>query len=255
MKKLKSRLAGNEQIGNDVSTKSTAGTGEDREESTDSSPSENGATIGPLASADGDGTQAPSKPPATPAVDDVAPDPFDPASLRLGQDFGASLGVKKVVTVVPCRKPHNQEFVRVRPGEDYRIETAVFEDKINRESFLVDRGLWSELAGIICQVCLFTAVSRQANVFLWQVKLPGADGRSNAWNDSALSAARLAETRWVRVSSNMPAGMYDVFEAASGLSEPEWPDLTFTELLRISFRDRFIRDINHPLLRALRGEQ
>lgn len=182
-------------------------------------------------------------------------DPFDPASLRLGQDFGASLGVKKVITVVPCRKPNNQEFVRVRPGEDWRIETAVFEDKINRESYLVERGLWNELIGNIYPVCLFTAVSRQGNVFLWQVKLPGADGRTNAWYDSALSAARLAETRWVRVSSNMPAGMYDVFEAASGLSEPEWPDLKLKELLRISFRDRRISDINHPLLRALRGEQ
>jgi hypothetical protein len=42
------------------------------------------------------------------------PDPFNPAALRLPQDFTASIGVKKVLTSIPCRKPHKQEFVLVR---------------------------------------------------------------------------------------------------------------------------------------------
>ena len=41
-----------------------------------------------------------------------ASDPFDPAALRLSQDFASSIGVKKVLTVVPCRKPNRHEFVR-----------------------------------------------------------------------------------------------------------------------------------------------
>jgi hypothetical protein len=70
----------------------------------------------------------------------LPPDPFDPASLRLGQDFVSSIGVKKVLTVVRCRKPSRQEFVRVRPGVEWRLETAVYEDKVQRETYLVDRG-------------------------------------------------------------------------------------------------------------------
>ena len=54
-----------------------------------------------------------------------APDPFDPESLRLSQDFASSIGVKRAVTVVPCRKPHRQEFVRVRPGEEWRLEPGL----------------------------------------------------------------------------------------------------------------------------------
>jgi len=186
-------------------------------------------------------------------ADDAAPDPFDPASLRLGQDFASSIGVKKVLTTVPCRKPNRHEFVRVRPGEDWRLETGVFEDKVNRETYLVQRDLWSELTGEVFPVCLFLAVNRQGDVFLWPAKLPGADGRSNTWNDSALAAARLAEDRWARVAANMGAGMYDTFEAAGELSEPEWPELSFAEILKLCFGQRFITTIDHPAIRALRG--
>jgi len=186
-------------------------------------------------------------------VSDPAPDPFDPAALRLSQDFASSIGVKKVLTTVPCRKPNRHEFVRVRPGEDWRLETGVFEDKVNREVYLVQRDLWAELAGEVYPVCLFLAVNRQGDVFLWPAKLPGSDGRSNSWNESALAAARLAESKWVRVAANMGAGMYDTFEAAGELSEPTWPDLSFPEVLKRCFKDRFIQSVDHPAIRALRG--
>ena len=182
-----------------------------------------------------------------------APDPFDPASLRLGQDFASSIGVKKVLTVVQCRRPIRQEFVRIRSGEDWRLETGMFEDKLNREFFLVQPHLWAELSGEVFPACLFLAVNRQGDAFLWPVKLPGIDGRSNSWNDSALAAARLAETKWIRVAANMPGGMYDVFEAADELSEPTWPELSLTEILRLCFKDRFITSLDHPAVRALRG--
>lgn len=183
----------------------------------------------------------------------MGPDPFDPASLRLGQDFASSIGVKKVLTVVPCRKPNRQEFLRVRPGEDWRLETGMFEDRLNRDFYLVQRQLWAELSGEVFPVCLFLATNRQNDIFLWPVRLPGMDGRSNPWNESALAAARLAESRWVRVAANMGGGMYDAFEAAEELSKPEWPGLAFSEILKLAFKDRFITTVDHPVVRALRG--
>ncbi len=183
-----------------------------------------------------------------------APNPFDPASLRLSQDYIGTVGVRKVLTTVPCRKPNRHEFVRVRPGEEWRIETAAFEDKVSRDVYLVERTLWGELAGEVYPVCLFLTVNRQSDVSLWPVKLPASDGKSNAWNESALAAARLAESKWVRVAANMGAGLYDVFEAAGELTDPTWPELAFPEVLRLCFRDRFIQSLDHPAIRALRGE-
>jgi hypothetical protein len=187
-------------------------------------------------------------------VPTAAPDPFDLESLRLGQNFGASVGVKKVLTVVPVRKPNRHEFVRVRSGEQWRLQTAVFEDRIGRELYLVDRSLWDELAGEIYGVWLFLAINRQGDVFLWPVKLPASDGRSSAWNDSALAAASMAEKRWMRMGANMAAGMYDIYEAADELADPSWPTLSFAELLRLAFANHRIASAGHPVLRALRGE-
>jgi hypothetical protein len=181
------------------------------------------------------------------------PDPFDPTALRLPQDFASGIGVKKVLTTVPCRRPHRHEFVRVRPGEDWRLETGVFEDKINQEIYLVGHALWSALAGEISPVCLFLTVNRQGDVSFWPVKLPGADGRGSPWNESALAAAKLAETRWIRLAANMGAGLYDTFEAAGELPEPTWPELTFPELLKLCFGQRFIQSADHPCVRAFRG--
>ena len=40
------------------------------------------------------------------------PDPFNPAALRLDQSFADTVGVKKLLTTVPVRKPNRQDFVR-----------------------------------------------------------------------------------------------------------------------------------------------
>jgi hypothetical protein len=40
------------------------------------------------------------------------PDPFDPSSLHLGSDYGKDLGVRKVITTIPCRKSRTASIVR-----------------------------------------------------------------------------------------------------------------------------------------------
>ena len=78
---------------------------------------------------------------------DTAPDPFDPASLRLNGDAAAGLGVKRALLSVPVRKPDKSWFVRVHPDAGYTLETAVVELKEDRETYLVAQPLWPDLAG------------------------------------------------------------------------------------------------------------
>ena len=61
-------------------------------------------------------------------------DPFDLASLRLSQDFASAVGVKKLVTTIPVKKPSKEWFVRTHPDPDYRLQTAVLELKEDRET-------------------------------------------------------------------------------------------------------------------------
>lgn len=182
------------------------------------------------------------------------PDPFDPAALRLGADYAAGIGVKKVHSTIPVRKPGKQEWFRVRSGEEWRIQTALFELEGERETYLVGRSLWSELSGEIHPALLVLCANRAGDPFLWRLKLPGPDGRPNVWHESALRIAQAAEAGWVRMAANMVAGYYEHFEPAAPLPDPEWPALPFVEILRTAFRDRRIDSLDHPVVRQLRGQ-
>ena len=180
--------------------------------------------------------------------------PFDPANLRLSQNFGASAGVKKLTTTIPVRKPGKQDYVRVHPDPAYRIETAVLEIKEEQETFLVAQELWDELPGELTPKVLFTTINRQQVTSLWPIRLPGDDGRIDTWNGSAMEAATFAQKQWVRICSNKSLGAYDVFQATGEIPEPEWPELTLGQILEIAFKGRYIKEFDHPALKRLRGE-
>jgi hypothetical protein len=182
---------------------------------------------------------------------------FDLDRLRLSQDFAATGGVKKALLTVPVRKPNRQDFIRVRPdepGQEWHLETAVLEVKDERETYLIDPVLWPELPGEIVPKVLYLTINRQSVVTLWPINLPGQDGRLDEWSRSALEAAEIGKKRWIRVVANMSLGAYEVYEATGSLPEPEWPDTTFKKTIEIAFRDRFIRDLDHPVIRRLKGE-
>lgn len=183
------------------------------------------------------------------------PNPFDPASLRLGSDFAASLGVRKIISTVPVRKPGKSEWFRVRPGEDWRLMTAVLEveNGIDRATYLVHPSLWTELQGETVPALVLTCVNRASDLFLWRIKLPGPDGRSNTWTESAIRIAQAAEANWCRMVADTANGHYTHFEPTATLPDPVWPDLSLEQILTVAFRDRFIQSADHPVLRQLRG--
>lgn len=180
--------------------------------------------------------------------------PFDPSKLRLSQNFAETVGVKKALITVPVRKPNKQEFVRVHPSDEYHLETAVLELKEERETYLVAPELWPELPSELTPKVLFTTMNRQKVLTLWPVRLPGDDGRLDDWNASALEAADMARERWVRVVANMSLGAYEVFEASGDLPDPGWPEMAFSEILKVAFKGHYITEIDHPVIRRLRGE-
>jgi hypothetical protein len=78
------------------------------------------------------------------------------------------------------------------------------------ETYIVDLGAVPELQGECFLANLFTAISRTGVLFLWPVKIPGADCKTNDWHVSAAVAAQCAMKNWVRVKSNMSLGAYCV---------------------------------------------
>ena len=194
-------------------------------------------------------------PPMTDSIKANSANPFDNLSaLRLDQSYADTVGVKRLLTTVPVRKPNRQEFVRVHPDPAYRLTpAAIIEVKEDREVYLVMPDMATNLPGEFSTATLLTTINRQGTLHIWPVKLPNPEGRQNEWHRSAAEAAERAMKKWVRVTSSMSLGAYEIFEASGDLPEPVWPDYAFEEILKIAFRDRIVDRADHPLVQRLLG--
>jgi hypothetical protein len=108
----------------------------------------------------------------------TAPDPFNPAALRLDPSYAETIGVRKQLITVPVRKPNGHEFVRVHPDLDYRLSpAAIIELKEEREVYLLTPAIANALADEFRPAILYLTTNRQKVLFLWPVKLPGLGGK------------------------------------------------------------------------------
>jgi hypothetical protein len=183
----------------------------------------------------------------------VAKADLDLEGLRLSQNFGLAAKVKKVVAVVPIRKPSPQEFFRVHPGSDHRALVAMIELKDDRAIYVVKPELVADIVREVTVRLLVLAINTAGVVFLWPLRQPREDGRFDDWGSSAIAAAENAEQQWTRMTST--TGSYQVEVAQGNLAEPKWPDLTFAETVKIAFKGKVIDSLDHPVLRRLRGEE
>jgi hypothetical protein len=194
---------------------------------------------------------APAETPA-PARPETPPNVYDLSVLALTQDFTELAGVTKLLRV-PIRKPKQQDFVRTHPDPAYRSDLLCLRLEDDDETYLVHPRLGLELANETKRFTVYTAINRQGTVFLWPVPLPLPDGRSYLWWQTAREAAELATTKWVRLQSNLSLGAYDIHAAGSELSEPQWPQVTFQELINVGFNNKLITQLDHPVIQRLRG--
>lgn len=180
----------------------------------------------------------------------------DVARIRVDATMSDGPSVAKVLAKVPVQKPDKAWFVRTHPdAENYSLDALLLELKQENELYLVLPKLRDSLLNERCVsvMRLRLAVNRQGDVFVWWLRLPGADGKANSWNESALEAADRASESWVRLSANQRVCAYDI--ALASISEdPRWPDKPFNDLLRIAFKGKVIETLDHPVLRRLRGE-
>ena len=174
--------------------------------------------------------------------------------LRLSQNFTNGIGVEKVLTNVPVKKPGKQTFFRINPSSDYTLETIIFEDQESKENFIVTPSLRDELLLESKPKIIFTVVDRYGNLTLWPANLPNVNGQTNSWTESALAAAELSKKSWIRISSNMSIGAYEIYRAKGDLPDPEWPEISFKEILELGFKDKVIDNLDHPVVKKLRGE-
>jgi hypothetical protein len=177
---------------------------------------------------------------------------IDLDKVRLSQDFTEMTRTEKLLIHVPVRKPSKHQFFRVHPDEEYRLECFVVEMDGN-ETYLVDPAVAGAIPGLPRPVRLLLTVTRYGAPALWPLKLPGEDGKTNPWNDSAAECAEIAMERWVRMVANRDLGAYEAIVAEGIPTEPAWPNKSMEELVSKAFRDRYVESEDHPLIRELSG--
>lgn len=179
---------------------------------------------------------------------------LDLQALRLPANYGATLGVKKLLTNVPVSKPKKVQFFRTHSAADMTFPAMLLEQKESRENYLVMPDVAQAISELVRPVQLRAAIDRQNNVFLIPVPLPGESGTRNPWHESLAQAVELAKLKWLRISANMLAGSYDVYEATGVLPDPEWPAHDIDALVGVAFRGKIITGLDHPVVQSLLGE-
>lgn len=177
----------------------------------------------------------------------------DLKSLRLSANFGATLGVKKLLNNVPVSKPKKPQFFRTHASNEMTFPAMILENKEARESYVVVTEVAQEISELVRPVMLHAAIDRQNNVFLVPVPLPGEDGTRNPWHESLAQAVEHAKLKWIRITANMHIGGYDVNEAQAELPEPDWPAHDIDALVQVAFRGKIITGLDHPVVQSLLG--
>ena len=181
------------------------------------------------------------------------PDPFDPATLRLGQDFAATVGVKKLLTRVPVGKPGRQVFFRVHPDPDWHLATMILELKEDREVYLVAPDLYAELLGEIVPVMLYPTITARASSACGRAGCPARmarpiPGTSRLWrrpNTPPSGGYGLPPTRsWVPTRFSRPLAI---------CRNPSGRTLASTSCSRSPSRTPTSTGLDHPVVKRLRG--
>ncbi|WP_050025371.1 hypothetical protein [Verrucomicrobium sp. BvORR034] len=180
-------------------------------------------------------------------------DPLDLTAFRLEATISDGVA-KKVLTVLPIRKPAKDSFVRTHLDPQCWMVFGLIELQETSRIYLVDPKIVPALQergeATFFRAHLVLTVDRKGNPFLWPLKFSAQD---NIWHISARGAAEKAREKWVRVTSNRAAGCYDAAVAENQDAEPLWPDMEYKELLRLAFGNRTINSLEHPVLLELRG--
>jgi hypothetical protein len=174
-------------------------------------------------------------------------------NLRLSQDFEASAEVTQVVTNVAIGKPNRHTFFRVHPEWAVLYWVLELKGDMRSDYYIVDLKAVPELEAEVSPRRLVPLITRDGALYLWPLRIPTAEKKFDAAGASAHAAAQKAKESWIRL---VWAGkQFDAFVAKTCVPDPIWPDTTFDEMIEIAFAGKVIESPQHPVVKALNGEQ
>jgi len=181
--------------------------------------------------------------------------PFDPSRFAMPSTGAEEFGTRKIRSVINTNKPGKMEWVRVFDHKDYFLPGAALLDlQDGGRKYLVVPEIAAQLGDDVKLCNIAPALTRQDKLFLWPCPILRPGETPNPWNVSHRDAFDAAKSGWIRMKSNSACGFYDIIEPEKIMPEPDWPDMSFADMLQIAFNDDHIIDRDdHPALRRLKG--
>jgi hypothetical protein len=158
----------------------------------------------------------------------------------------------KMHVTVSAGRPAPGAWIRTHPDPHYWMVSAGLKS-LDGTLYLATTDVLGAVSEDVRYYQLVTFTTRAGALGVWPIVMPGPDGKPTGWTQSALEAATTAKKEWVRIRANMSSGGYEVHRLLVTIPEPDWPDLTFEQILNLAFKDRIITAVDHPLVRQLRG--
>jgi hypothetical protein len=186
--------------------------------------------------------------------------PADPTSIfddldALRKQERPIIQKHELLTHVPVGNPSSDGYFRVHPDPAMTLPAKIFrlKDDKDRTVYYVpphmdEHPLTKTRLRSVLLVATFCWPLRQIGI--WPVPLD-TEGVGASWWESARTAYENAKERWTQMSAGN--GHYVVSVAEGDIPDPEWPDRSFSELLKIGLKDRIIDNDAHPVMRRLRG--
>jgi len=178
---------------------------------------------------------------------------IDLQSIKVDQDFHEKIGVTEKLISLKARKPARQEFVTAQPDSNFSTTLVLLNFSGDKQTYVVTKSI-AEYVDDCFMAVVNLAVNTQNEPFLWYVRLDKPGKPVNEWNRTAAIALSEGRKSWVKVVSNSDTHSYRVLFPTVDLGSPKWPEESFEELVNIAFRDRFINDLDHLVIKKLKGE-
>jgi len=113
---------------------------------------------------------------------------IDLKNVRLPTNYGATLGVKKLLTTIQVGRPKKTQFFRTHQSDDMVFPSMILENKEAQETYVVYPDVAQAISELVPPVFLQAAIDRQNNVSLVPVPLPGDSGVRHPAHESLAQA-------------------------------------------------------------------
>lgn len=179
------------------------------------------------------------------------------------EKYHGAPATEEVSSMLVIRKPAKHWFVTANPNPEYSYLAGILEHveegSFSGEIYLVSEPV-ARAMGSLVKICLLTLAKTSHGVrFIWTQpppRPPNDKKRISPYISAHLEAAKLAKTKWVRMVSDQDIKSYKIHVWEDKPGQPQtyppisWSEeIPFSEYLQKSFDDRFIKTMDHPIVK------